>query len=99
MVSPEFVGGPQALSAFLRRNIRYPAKCQKEGIQGTVFLKFKVLKTGAVGDITIIKEPHPDLAKEALRVVKLSPGWKIGYYRGVPTEILCNLPVRFVLDN
>lgn len=97
-VSPEFTGGPRALSVFLGRNIKYPRKCQDEGIQGTVFLTFKVLKTGELSNITVAKELHPDLAKEAVRVVKLSPRWKTGYYRGVPTEIMCNLPVRFILD-
>lgn len=99
IVSPEFVGGTAALSVFLGRNIRYPRKCMEEGIEGTVILTFKVLKTGALSQISVTREIHKDLAKEAVRVVKLSPRWKTGYYRGVPSNILCHLPVKFVLGN
>ncbi|SHF37784.1 TonB family protein [Pedobacter caeni] len=98
LVSPEFVGGQKALSLFLGRNIKYPSKCQEEGIQGTVLLSFKVLKTGEVINVRVTKKVHPELDREALRVVKRSPLWKTGYYRGVPSDLLCNLPVRFVLD-
>jgi TonB family protein len=97
--NPEFIGGHVALSRFLGTNIRYPAKCQDEGIEGTVFLKFTVLKNGGISNISVLKQLHPDLAAEALRVVRLFTSWKPGRYRGIAEDMLCNLPVRFSLSN
>jgi TonB family protein len=97
--NPEFAGGQVALSRFLGTNIRYPAKCQDAGIEGTVILKFTVLKTGKISNIGVVRELHPELAREALRVVRLFTSWKPGCYRGIAEDMLCNLPVRFVLSN
>lgn len=97
--NPEFAGGQVALSRFLGTHIRYPAKCQEDGIEGTVIIKFTVLKTGGISNIAVARELHPALAAEALRVVKLFTLWKPGYYRGIAEDMLCNLPVRFSLSN
>ncbi|WP_158622436.1 energy transducer TonB [Pedobacter sp. KBW06] len=99
VTDPEFVGGHAALSKFLGTHIRYPEKCQEAGIEGTVFLKFTVLKTGEIRNISVLKSIHPDLNAEALRVVRLFAPWKPGYYRGIAEDTFCNLPVRFVLSN
>ena len=97
--NPEFIGGHIALSKFLGTHIRYPEICQEAGIEGAVFLKFKVLKSGEIRNISVVRPLHPDMAAEALRVVKLFTPWKPGAYRGITEDMECNLPVRFVLSN
>ncbi|WP_304964318.1 energy transducer TonB, partial [uncultured Duncaniella sp.] len=70
---PQFPGGEAALLKYVAEHIRYPAMAQENNIQGRVVVQFVVTKTGAVGEVKVVRGKDPDLDKEAVRVVKSLP--------------------------
>lgn len=96
---PEFLGGMNALGQFLAQNLRYPADAQRARAHGRVFIKFVVCEDGSLCDYEVINNVHPDLDKEALRVVqKMSGHWQPGSRRGQNVRVLYNLPINFTLE-
>lgn len=96
--APEFPGGTQALLDYLRKNIKYPAICRENNIQGRVLVSFVVNKDGAIVDPEIVKGVNPSLDKEALRVISGMPNWKPGSQRGKPVRVKYTVPVNFRLN-
>ncbi|MFH0894798.1 MAG: M56 family metallopeptidase, partial [Bacteroidota bacterium] len=96
---PEYPGGPEAMSAFMLKNIVYPKKAKENNITGKVMIDFVVDKTGKVKDVTVKKSVDPELDAEALRVIKMMPNWKPGKKDGQPIDIQLTLPVSFKLED
>ena len=63
--NPEFPGGEKACMAFLSKNIHYPPVCVSEEASGRVYVQFVVEKDGEIGQIRVLRSPHPYLAQEA----------------------------------
>lgn len=76
VIDPEFPGGIEAMSAFLKENVCYPDSAKEWGIQGTVFYSFIVEKSGRITNIEILKSPIGGFCEEMIRVLKLMPRWK-----------------------
>lgn len=93
-----YPGGEQACYEWLGRNVRYPARCQEEGVQGRVMVKFVVEKDGSIGDVQILRSPDEDLSKEAMRVVKAMPKWSAARKDGQPVRSYFTLPIMFRLN-
>ena len=96
--SPEFPGGTNALYDYLRKNMKYPAICRESGITGRVIVSFTVNKDGSIVDVEVVKGVHPQMDKEAVRVVSAMPKWSPGEQRGKPVLCRFNLPVNFRLN-
>jgi protein TonB len=95
---PEFSGGTAALLEYLRKNIKYPAICRENNIQGRVLVTFIVNKDGAIVEPEVVKSVNPSLDKEALRVISTMPNWKPGSQRGKPVRVKYTVPVNFRLN-
>ena len=95
---PEFPGGTAALLDYLRKNIKYPAICRENNIQGRVLVTFIVNKDGAIIEPEVVKSVHPQLDREALRVISTMPNWKPGSQRGKPVRVKYTVPVNFRLN-
>jgi len=95
---PEFPGGTAALLEYLRKNIKYPAICRENNIQGRVLVTFIVNKDGAIVEPEVVKSVNPSLDKEALRVISQMPNWKPGSQRGKPVRVKYTVPVNFRLN-
>lgn len=95
---PEFPGGTNELMKFLGKNIKYPVKAHKEGIQGRVICQFVVDSKGNVHSPKIVKSVSPELDQEAIRVIKLMPKWKPGMQRGQKVSVKYTIPVTFRLQ-
>lgn len=112
-VQAEFPGGKEAMIEFLQRNIKYPEKALKKGVEGKVLVEFIVDKTGKVTDVMIppsdIELPQEldhdtkiacieALRKEAMRVVIIMPQWKPAKDAdGNAVESKMRLPIKFKL--
>lgn len=94
---PEFPGGMGELMKFIKNNIRYPAICQQQGIQGKVIVQFVVNTDGSITDATVVKSVHPHLDREAIRVINAMPKWTPGRQRGEAVRVRFTLPVNFRL--
>jgi protein TonB len=98
-VMPEPVGGANAWSKFLNKNLRFPAGAQEDGISGKVFLSFIIEKDGHLSNITVDKPAGHGFDEEALRVLKLAKAWKPGMQNGQPVRVKYSIPINFQLAN
>ncbi len=95
---PKFPGGTNALRTFIARNVNYPTQAREIGIQGTVYLRFEVTKTGSIGKVEILKSIDPLLDKEAIRVIKKLPKFKAGINNGKKVNVWFSMPISFRLN-
>lgn len=95
---PQFPGGEAALMKWLSSNIQYPVMAQEEGAQGRVVVQFVVEKDGRVGQAKIARGRHPELDKEAIRLVKSLPKFIPGKMNGQEVNVWYTLPITFKLQ-
>ena len=95
---PEYPGGELELRKFIARNVKYPSEARVNGIQGKVFVKFVVSKTGEVTNINIARSVDPHLDAEAVRVLANLPKWKPGTIKGEPVNVSFTVPINFQLQ-
>lgn len=96
---PEFQGGVLGLDHFLRQNIKYPASCRDENIQGRVMVEFIIEKDGSISNVAIVKSVEERLDNEATRVISIMPDWTPGYNGDVPVRVKYTIPINFKLSN
>ncbi|MBU6325363.1 MAG: energy transducer TonB [Bacteroidetes bacterium] len=89
-------GGMKKFSEFIADNFKYPTRCQSEGINGYVLLKFIVELDGSLSNFEVIEDTKacPEFAKEAIRVMKKSPKWKPAMKNGAPIRHFRLLPIK-----
>ena len=95
---PEYIGGAEAMYAFLQSNLKYPEVARNNNISGQVFLEFVVERDGTIGNVKVLAGVYPELDQEAIRVVKMMPKWKPGKQMGKTVRCYFNIPVRFTIN-
>lgn len=80
----------------IKSNFRYPESALRQGIQGTVSIKFTIDETGAIQNIAT-ESPHPLLTAEALRIVSLLPRFQPATQNGNPVRVPYSIPIYFKL--
>ena len=80
------------------KNFRYPEVAQEMGIQGRVYVNFRINKDGS---ITVLNTRGPDksLEAEARRIIEKLPKMIPGKQRGRPTPVTFAYPIVFKLAN
>jgi TonB family protein len=97
---PEFPGGAEALKQYIARSLNYPESAKENGIQGRVYVTFRISKEGKVTDAKVARSIFPALDKEAVRVVSSLPDWNPGKQNGQPVEVVgYGIPVDFELKD
>ena len=94
-ISPEFVGGEEAMNKFIVDNIIYPAESIKKGEQGIVYVQFVVRKTGELTDLKVLKGETKLLDQAALDVISKMPKWIPGKQAGKIVNVSFVLPINF----
>ena len=94
----QFPGGDTECYKWLSQNIKYPADCMENGIQGRVIVSFVVNKDGSIVDVKVVRSPDPSLSKEAIRVVSSMPKWKPARQGNKVVRSRFNLPLMFRLN-
>jgi len=93
---PSFPGGPSALKKYLQTETQWPANLLQADIIGVVLIQAFVETDGSLTKIKVVNSLHPDMDKEALRVVKSMPKWIPAVdLQGKPIRSLVDIPVRF----
>jgi protein TonB len=64
-------------------------------MQGTVVVSFIVNTDGTTSEAKIVRPKHPDLDREAMRVVRMMPKWKPGEDHGKPCRAMIAIPIVF----
>jgi len=95
---PLFPGGDAELFKYIVSNVDYPTQARENGIQGTVYIRFVVTKTGNIGETQVYKPADPILNKAALDVVKSLPKWTPGKKDGNPVNVWFIVPIKFQLN-
>lgn len=95
---PVFPDGDAGLIKYIAEHTKYPVPALEGGIEGTVYIRFVVTKTGNIGDAKIMRGADPLLDDEALRVVKTLPKWIPGKINGTPVNVWFIIPVKFKLQ-
>jgi len=98
---PDFVPydtPPQALNEAEARRmyLEYPEICRKAGIEGTVYLKLLVWKTGEVKKVVVLKSLHEACDAAAVKFayhLRFSPAKQ----RDIAVSVWVAFPVKFVL--
>ena len=96
-IMPKFPGGEKALTAFILKNLRYPASAAQSGVQGRVTVRFIIEKTGEVADVKVVRGLDAAFDNEAVRVVKMFPKWIPGKQNGRKVSVYYTLPITFRL--
>lgn len=95
--SPEFPGGSKAWSAYLAKNVKYPAADRNSNLQGKVYVTFVVEPDGKLSGVTAVRGPSETLKAEAVRVISNSPKWKPGAQNGKYVRVQYTVPINFTL--
>lgn len=90
--------GQKDLFFTMQKSAKYPIVAQENGIEGKVFVKFVVTKTGEISNIQIVRSVDPALDKEAIRVVENLPKFKPGMQRNRPVSVWFSGYISFVLQ-
>ena len=99
-VQAKFFGGDEAFIAFVKDHFVYPTRCQDEGINGNVTLRFVVDLEGRVSNIVPLEETKtcPEFTAEAKRVLALSPRWMPGQINGNPVKSYRVVPINLTFE-
>ena len=95
---PEFPGGTVSLMEYLRKNIKYPAVCRENNVQGRVVVSFIIDTDGTITDAEVVRSVDPLLDAEALRTISQMPAWKPGKKDGNIVKVKYSVPINFRLD-
>jgi len=95
-VKATFVGGESKFREYVANNFQYPTRCQVEGINGDVLLRFIVDETGKISNVKAIEETTlcPEFTAEAIRVLERSPRWIPGQNNGKFVSSYREIPLR-----
>ena len=95
-----YPGGDAALIQFINENIQYPELAVEDNAQGRVIVSFIVEKDGSISDVKVTRGRHPELDKEAVRVVKkITKKFIPAKQNGKIVRYRFNIPVSFKLTD
>lgn len=97
-VPPQFPGGMSQLGEYMRKNLRYPEGVRKASRKSKVFVRFLVTDEGRIEEARVLKNGHPQLDAEAVRLIENMPTWIPARQRGRAVTCEYNLPVDFSLN-
>ena len=97
-IFPEFPGGVSALTKFVAKNLDYPEEAKSQKIEGKVWIRFVVNKTGDVENVEVLRGVDPLLDSEAVRLVQSMPKWEPAKQRGKPVDCPFTIPIMFSLE-
>ena len=83
---------------FIRKNLKYPAAAQEEGIEGTIMVRFIIERDGRITGVQYNDNIGGGCGKEAARLVQKMPRFEPGLnQKGEEARVTYNLPIKFKL--
>lgn len=96
---PEYPGGQVALRTYIAQNVEYPQVAIDNDIEGTVYIRFIVSKTGEVKKPTVMRGAAPSLDSAAVAVCRTIPDFTPGMQAGKTVNVWYTVPIVFQLNN
>jgi hypothetical protein len=95
-IKANYPGGEAAFRDYVAGEFIYPQRCQDEGINGSVMLRFVVDEAGRISRVHAIEDTKscPEFTSEAIRVLKKSPRWVPGQNNGNFLRSWREIPIR-----
>lgn len=90
-------GGYSAINDFISKNLKYPAAAQENGIEGTVIIRFEVMKIGQIGQVEVQKSVNNLLDNEAVRVINKLPEFVPAMHNCIAVSYWYSVPNVFKL--
>lgn len=90
--------GCKDLFLTMQRMVRYPIVAQESSIQGRVYVRFVVTKTGEISNVEVTRKVDPLLDEEVVRVVRNLPKFKPGRQQNKNVAVWFSGYVNFVLQ-
>lgn len=87
-----------SLDKHVIKNFNYPPIAQEMGIQGKVYVSFRINKDGSVS-VANVRGPDKSLEAEARRIIEKLPKFIPGKQRGKPTSVMYSYPITFKLQS
>lgn len=94
-VPPEFPGGNNAMVYYINKERNYPEGARNDGAHGRVLCGFVVNTDGAISHVTVMRRIHPELDREAVRIIENMPRWTAGIRQGENVPVFYLLPITF----
>ncbi len=91
---PIYEGGPRAMKAFIRDNLRYPEAALREKAEGTVVLKYSIDHRGNVADARVISGLGYGCDEEAVRLARMLK-FTVPRVRGVKVLFHRDIKIHF----
>lgn len=85
------------LDKHVKKHFRYPEMAQELGIQGRVYVNFRINKDGTIS-VVGVRGPDKMLEAEARRIIEKLPALIPGKQRGKPVSVLYSYPILFRLN-
>jgi hypothetical protein len=107
---PSFPGGLDGWADFLRKNLNAQLAvgiveadtnlAKQKVFTEKIKLEFIVCEDGGLCNIRVLNKDqvHPELADEAVRVLRLSPAWNPGTQKGQKVKVFFTQPITFQVD-
>lgn len=97
VVDAQFDCNGKGLPEVMGEALKYPESAKKDGVEGTVFVRFAVEKDGSVKDVEVIRGLRDDCDQAALECVKrtIAPYWRPATFNGKPARSIFFLPIQF----
>ncbi|UZR96569.1 energy transducer TonB [Chondrinema litorale] len=89
--------GFDSLYSYFASAINYPDSLRPQQVYGKVVVEFVINKSGKAEQVKVLESLHPDLDKEAVRVVKQMPNWTPTKVYGEPIASKMSIPITFQL--
>ena len=98
---PVFAGGKNAMTSYLKENLKFPQDALDKQEEGIVFVDFVIAKNGTVREVEVTDQTNenidPAFRSEAARVVSAMPKWTPGLQHGKAVDVKFSLPISFEL--
>lgn len=91
-IEAKYHGGVNELMKFIIDNFQYP---QEYDGSGKVYIRFAIMKTGAVENIKVLKGVSEAVDNEAKRVIALMPNWIPAENNGEIVNSWVTIPISF----
>lgn len=94
---PQFPGGDLGLQKYLA-SITYPPIARDNDIEGVVYIRFVIDKTGKPTNVEVARGADKILNEAALSHLKKMPNWTPGKQRGKTVRVQYIVPIKFRLN-
>ncbi len=91
----QFMGGEEALTDWIEKNITYPILAEVNGIEGKVVVTFDVNNDGTISNVQVKDSGNAILDSEVVSKVESMPRWIPARQNGRPVKMKYTLPINF----